>query len=248
MRTSNRAIRILLIGLALMVLLAGAVSPIAAQEGDAPSVTLSGATIQVDAGETTEVTATYKFAVGSVGSGEKKLSSISGTAWTFPDHQLGDFSATVNGEEVSPDVTKEDRYVSLSVPVSDVSAGDTVTVQLTYTVTSAAGELKAPLWVPEFQTTGTDRVIDMSVTLPENTQVHGAAFPKIDNTEGNTLHSNLLHLPGFVSMQYGPGAGSLFSLDVLSTLVGLIIIFSFFGIWGAWQRGLIGDGGESNVA
>jgi len=55
--------RLLLYSIVLVVTLAGAATPIAAQEGSAPAVTLSAAEIQVDAGETTEVTANYEFTV-----------------------------------------------------------------------------------------------------------------------------------------------------------------------------------------
>jgi len=39
---------------------------------------------------------------------------------------VSDVSATVNGETVEPEVTREDRYMDVALPVSDVSAGETI--------------------------------------------------------------------------------------------------------------------------
>lgn len=234
-------------GLVLCVALAGMATPIAAQEGEAPTATLSSASVNVDAGDETQVTATYEFAVDSTGSGEQSLSSISGTIWDFPEHAVGDISATVDGEEVEPEVTREDRFVQVAVPVEGVSGGDTVSVELSYTVADPAGELKTPLWVPEFQTAGTDTVVSMTVSLPDGQQVHGAAFPKATSTDGATLTYELLHLPGFVAVSYGNGAGGLFTLDVLSSVVGVGLILGILGAWLAWRRNLVRRGGETNV-
>lgn len=239
--------RLLLYGIVLTVVLAGMAAPIAAQEGEAPAATLSAATIQVDAGETTQVTASYEFTVSSAGSGEKALSAISGTMWRFPNHEVSGLSATVNGESVEPDVTRSDRHMTVALPVSDVSEGDTVEATVTYTVAGPTGSLKAPLWVPEFQTGGTDRVIDMTVTLPDGSNVHGAAFPKVDTVSGSTLSYNMLHMPGFVDVEYGPGGGSLLDLDTLSTLLGLLLIFGILGGWLAWRRRAVREGGDANV-
>lgn len=239
--------RLLLYGTVLTVVLAGAAAPIAAQEGEAPSATLSAATIEVDAGETTQVTANYEFTVASAGSGDQALSAISGTMWLFPDHGVSDLSATVDGEEVQPEVTRESRYMDVALPVSDVSEGDTVEATVSYTVASSAGSLKAPLWTPEFQTGGTDRVIDMTVTLPDGSNVHGAAFPKVDATSGTTLSYGLLHMPGFVSVEYGPGGGSLLGLDTLSTLFGVLLIVGILGGWLVMRRRAVDEGGDPNV-
>jgi len=234
---------------AVVVVLAGAATPAAAQQdGEAPAVTLSSADIRVDGGEESTVTATYEFAVESTGSGDAALTAVSGTMWRFPANDIGAIAATVDGGEVSPEVTRESRFLTLSVPLEDVSAGDTVTVELTYTVAGAAGDLKVPLWSPEFQTTGESRVVSLTTTLPEDTQPQGATFPSIDDRDGNVLSSQMAHVPGFVSVPYGSGSGPLFSLDVVSTLVGVVIIFGFFGLWGAWTRGYIGKGGEADVA
>lgn len=239
--------RTLVYSLALTVLLAGAATPIAAQEGESPAVTLSAAEIEVEAGETTQVTASYEFSVADPGSGEQALSAISGTMWLFPDHEVSDLSATVNGESVEPEVTREQRYMDVALPVSDVSEGDTVEATVSYTVASSAGTLKAPLWTPEFQTGGTDRVIDLTVTLPEGSNVHGAAFPKIDSRSGSTLSYGLLHMPGFVSVEYGAGGGAPLGLDTVTTLVGVLLILGILGGWLAWRRRAVREGGDTNV-
>jgi hypothetical protein len=241
------SIRYLVYSLVLCVALATVVTPIAAQEGEAPSATLSAADIDVEAGEQTQVTATYEFAVDSTGSGDSAMTAISGTIWGFPDHAVGDISATVNGEEVSPDVTSEDRFTTVAVPVEGVSDGDTVEIQLSYTVADPAGALKTPLWVPEFATSGADRVVDVTVALPADTQVQGAAFPRVDTVDGSTLSYELLHVPGFVAVTYGEGASSLFALDVLSSVVGIALILGFLGAWMMYRRNAVRDGGEKSV-
>lgn len=239
--------RHVLYGLVLCVTFAGLATPISAQDGDSPAATLSAATIQIDAGEETTVDASYEFTVDSAGSGENALSAISGTMWLFPDHAVGDVSAKVNGKEVSPQVTREARFMRVSVPVSDVSDGDTVKIDLSYTVADPAGHLKTPLWAPEFVTSGADRVVSVTVSLPEDTQVHGAAFPRVDSRTGSTLSYELLHMPGFISVEYGSGAGSLLSLDVVTSLVGIGLILGFLGAWFLWRRRAVAEGGEASV-
>lgn len=239
--------RLLLYGTVLTVVLAGMAAPIAAQEGEAPAATLSAATIEVDTGETTQVTASYEFTVSNPGSGSKALSAISGTMWRFPNHAVSGLNATVNGEPVEPNVTRGNRHMSIALPVSNVSKGDTIEATVSYTVAGPTGSLKAPLWVPEFQTGGTDRVIDMTVTLPEGSNVHGAAFPKVDSVSGSSLSYNMLHMPGFVALEYGSGGGSLLGLDTLSTLSGLLLIFGILGGWLAWRRRAVREGGDANV-
>lgn len=239
--------RHVLYGLVLCVAVAGMATPIAAQEGNAPSATLSAATINIDAGERTTVNASYEFTVDSAGSGESALTAIGGTIWLFPDHAVGDVSARVNGEEVSPQVTREARFMQLSVPVSNVNDGDTVTVDLSYTVADPPGRLKTPLWAPEFVTNGADRVVSVTVSLPSDAQVHGAAFPRVDSRSGSTLSYQLLHMPGFVSVEYGSGAGSLLSLDVITSVVGVGLILGFLGAWLVWRRRAVARGGDSSV-
>lgn len=237
----------ILYGLILCVAVAGMATPISAQEGNTPTATLSAATIEIDASEQTTVNASYEFTVDSAGSGESALTAINGTMWLFPDHAVGDVSARVNGEEVSPQVTREARFMHLSVPVSNVNDGDTVTVDLSYTVAGPPGRLKTPLWAPEFVTNGADRVVSVTVSLPSDAQVQGAAFPRVDSRSGSMLSYQLLHMPGFVSVEYGSGAGSLLSLDVVTSFVGIALILGFLGAWLAWRRRAVAERGETNV-
>jgi len=227
-----------------------AVGPAVAQEGEGPSGTLTAATVEIDVGETTTVTERLEIEIESTGSGDSQLTAIGGTLWRYPDHEISGFSAEVDGESVEPTVERHPRYTELSVPVEGVSDGDTVSVTLTYEVSGPAGELKAPLWVPEFETGGTAPVVDMTVSLPDGQQVHGAAFPKIDSTTdaGSTLRYDMIHMPGSVQFTYGEGSGDLLTLDLLSTLAGLLMIGLFFGIWGAYRLGALGGGGEPDVA
>lgn len=245
-RATDIPIRLLVYGLALMVVLSAGAAPAGAQEGQSPSVTLSAADIDLDVGETTQVTATYEFAVEDPGSGDAALSAISGTMWLFPGNDVGDITAKVDGQEVDPSVDRGSRHMTLSVPVEDVSAGDTVRVELSYAVSGTAGELKAPLWTPEYETTGTEQVVQLTATLPEGQQVQGSAFPALQDESGSEVSAGLLHMPGFVTFEYGSQPGSLLTLDVLSTLIGVVLIVGLLGGWLAWTRGLIG--GERHVA
>ncbi|KPN31081.1 hypothetical protein SY89_01823 [Halolamina pelagica] len=196
----------------------------AAAQDASPSVDLTGTSIAVDGGETSTVTAEYQFEIGSAGSGENELASISGTMWQLPDREIGDISATVDGESVDASVTEEDRHLSVSVPVADVSDGDTVTVTLEYEVAGPAGDLRVPLWVPEYSTPGQANVVDATLTLPEGTTVSGSAFPSPTAVDGNTATYELLHVPGFVAAEYGESGPGILSEDTLYSLLGVVVI------------------------
>ncbi|MFD1514342.1 hypothetical protein [Halomarina rubra] len=227
---------VLLCSLSLVVVVGTGIAPVAAQEATAPSVTMSEATIAVDVGESSTVDATYRFQVDSVGSGEESLTDVSGTLWRFDGHAVSDLEATVDGETVDVQRDQSDGHSSLSIPLQGVEDGDTVTVGLTYTVAGTGERFKAPLWVPEFQTAGDGRVIEMTMTLPDGTQAQGAAFPKIDETNGEELTYSLLHVPGFAQVDYGQGSGGLFTVDTVSTVVGVVAIVGFLGAWLVWTR------------
>lgn len=205
-----------------------------AQEGEAPSVTLTEGTIDIEAGETSTVTTTYEFTVESVGSGDQRLTSIDGRLWKFPERSVDGLSASVNGEEVTPEVTERDRHHEVSVPVDDVASGDTVTVTVTYQVAGPAGDLKVPVFAPEHPTTGESAVIDLRVELPEGQQLQGDAFPRPDSTSGNVVTSELLHVPGFVSLDYGPSAG--IGMNAILSTIGIILILGVIGGWAVAQR------------
>lgn len=197
-----------------------------AQDGS-PSIGLTNTAIEIDAGETSTVTAEYQFTVESAGSGDSALSSISGTMWKIPDREISEVTATVDGESVEPTVSEQSGHLDIAVPVEDVSDGDTVTVTLEYQVSGPAGELKTPLWVPEYSTPGQANVIDMTVTLPEGTTLSGDSFPSAETVDGNTVKYELLHVPGFVKMSYGQTAAGGLTTDTLYSLLGVVLIVGF---------------------
>ncbi|USZ70180.1 hypothetical protein NGM10_17975 (plasmid) [Halorussus salilacus] len=197
-----------------------------AQE-ESPSVTLAESTIEVDAGETSTVTAEYQFDVESAGTGDEALSSIGGTMWKLSDREVGDITATIDGESVDPTVSEESGHHDVSVPVEGVSDGDTVTVTLEYDVSGPTGELQTPLWVPEYSTPGQANVVDITATLPEGTTLSDDSFPTAETVDGNTVEFDLLHVPGFVKMGYGQTAAGGLTTDTLYSLVGVVLIVGF---------------------
>lgn len=213
-------VALLLVGLVL--------GPSTAMAQDAsPSVNLTGTSVDIDAGETSTVTAEYEFDVAAAGSGESQLSSISGTMWTDSEREIGDISASVNGESVEATVEEQSRHLDVTVPVSDVSDGDTVTVTLEYEVTGPAGELRVPLWVPEYSTPGEESVVDISLTLPEGQTLSGGAFPSASTVDGNAVGYDLLHVPGFIGMEYGESGPGIVTTDTLYSILGVIVIVGF---------------------
>ena len=192
-----------------------------------PSVDLASTSIDIDAGETSAITAEYQFEVAEAGSGDSELTSISGTMWQLPDREVGDISATVDGDSVDPTISEGDRHTDVSVPVEDVSNGDTVTVTLEYEVAGPAGDLRAPLWVPEYSTPGQANVVDITVNLPSDTTVSGDGFPNPDTVDGNTVEYGLLHVPGFVSTPYGEAGAGLITTDTAYSIVGVLVILGF---------------------
>lgn len=237
--------RVFLYGLSLVLIVGLVAAPTTAQEAS-PSVILSDATIAIDADKASTVDATYTLTVDSIGTGDAALQAVTGTLWLTGSYSVQDIAATVDGEPVSADVAENGQYMDVTIPLEDVQSGDTITVGLTYTVTGTAGQLKAPLWVPEYQTTGDDASIDVAVTLPDGQEVHGASFPKINSQDGNTLSYELLHMPGLVTFAYGAGSGGIFNLDSIASAAGLILIVGFLGSWVAWTRGYLTGG--KNVA
>lgn len=196
---------------------------VTAQDGS-PSVTLESADVAVDAGDTSTVTAEYQFAVEEAGSGDAALTAIGGTIWHVPGRTVGDIAATVGGESVDPSVSEGSEHTDVSVPVEDVSDGDTLTVTVEYQVSGPSGELQVPLWVPEYSTPGQQGVVSATVTLPEGETVQGDAFPSATNTDGNTVEYNLLHMPGFIKITYGEGILGGLTSDQLYSALGVVLI------------------------
>lgn len=206
-------------------LLLGPTTAVAQEES--PSVDLTNTTIDIDAGENSMVTAEYQFTVGSAGSGDSAaISSINGTLWKIPGREIGEITTTVGGESVEPSVSEQSGHLNVSVPVEDVDS-DTVTVTLEYQVSGPARKLQAPLWVPEYSTPGQENVIDMTVMLPEGTTLSGDSFPSAATVDGNTVKYNLLHVPGFVKMNYGQTGAGVLTADTLYSLLGVVLIVGF---------------------
>jgi len=224
--TSRTSVATTIVAAVLLVGLVLGPGTAAAQE-TSPSVDLAGTSITVDGGETSTVTAEYEFEVAEAGSGESALTSISGTMWQLPDRDVGDISATVDGESVDASVTEEDRHRAISVPVEDVSDGDTVTVTLEYDVAGPAGDVRAPIWVPEYSTPGQANVVDATLTLPEGTTVSGDAFPGPASVDGNTATYELLHVPGFIGADYGESGMGVLNEDFLYSVLGVVVIVGF---------------------
>lgn len=192
-----------------------------------PAVDLQGASITVDGGETSTVTAEYRFRVAETGNGDTALSSISGTVWQFPNHNISEINASVNGESVNASIAEQSRHYDVSVPVRSVSDGDTVAVTLEYQVAEPAGEIRTPLWVPEYSTLGQANVVDISMTLPEGTTVADSGFPNPTSVNGNAATYELLHVPGFIAAEYGESGPGLVSTDRLYSILGVIVIIGF---------------------
>ncbi len=215
--------------LVVALLLAGLVlgpSVATAQEAS-PAVNLAGTSITVDGGETSSVTAEYRFEVDEAGSGDAALTSISGTIWQLSDREIGGISVSVDGESVEASVTEKPRHYAVSVPVEGVSDGDTVTATFEYEVSGPAGEVRAPLWVPQYSTPGQANVIDISMSLPEGTTVSGGAFPSPTTIDGNTATYELLHVPGFIAAEYGESGTGLITTDTVYSIVGVVAIIGF---------------------
>jgi len=192
-----------------------------------PSVDLAGTSIDIDAGETSTVTAEYQFEVVGAGSDDSELTSINGTMWQLPDREVGDISATANGESVDPTISDGDRHTDVSVPVKGVSDDDTVTITLEYEVAGPTSKLRAPLWVPEHSTPGQANVIDITVNLPSDTTVSGDGFPNPDTVDEDTVEYGLLHVPGFVSVPYGETGAGFITTDTAYSIVGVVVILGF---------------------
>jgi hypothetical protein len=213
--------RILIV--AIVASLAVCSASVAAQDGS-PSVTLDAVDIDVDAGDTSTVSAEYQFTVGDAGSGDSALSAIDGTLWKIPERSVSDLAVSVNGEDVEPDVSDSPQHTDVSVPVEGVSSGDTVTVTVAYQVSGPSGELQVPVWVPEYSTSGPAGVATAAVTLPHGQAVQGDAFPAAESISGSAVEYSLLHTPGFIKVNYGEGALGGLTADQLYSALGVVLI------------------------
>ena len=182
-------------------------SGVVAQSSAAPSVTLSDADVTVEASPSTnDVRGTYRLQVASVGSGDQRLTALTGTVWSFPGRGISDFTAVVDGQRVDATTERNGEVVDVSIPVRDVENGDTVTLRVSYSATNANGALKVPLFVPDYATPGSASVVDVTTTLPQGTQAQGDVFPTVQSSNGNVLTFSLLHVPDSSTRLTGTGA------------------------------------------
>lgn len=211
--------------LVVVLVVIGFTSPALAQ-ANGPAVTLAGADIEIDAGETSTVTAEYEFAVESAGSGDSVLTSIGGTLWKISGRTLGSIEASVDGESVEPSMTEQSSHYTLSVPVENVQDGDTVTVQLVYEVSGPSGELQAPLWVPEYSTAGETAVVHTMVTFPDGTHPQGDSFPDPGAVTENRANYDTLHVPGFIKVSYDDTPAGLVTMNAMYSVAGVLLILA----------------------
>lgn len=199
-----------------------------------PPVTLAGATVTVDVGEPRRVDATYRFRIGGSGGGTGTASrpAIDGTVWRFPGREVDALTARVDGTPVDPEVTREARHLRVSVPVPDDATDRTVVVRIRYRVEGPAGRLRLPLWVPTARPAGVDRIVEVTVRLPDGTRVQSAAFPTVGERRdgGTVLVTRLPQMPGLVALRYGPGSPGL----TLDRAVGLAGVGTLVGLGAAW--------------
>lgn len=205
-------------------------------EDNLPQLTLTEATVAIQAGDQHTVSATYRFDVEESEPAATAPSEIEGTMWRFPDHEVTDLSVWVNGESVEPEMNRESRHDALTVPVTALDDGS-VTVEMEYVVAGPTGELRVPLWAPEFTTSGDDRAIEITVELPPGTHVQGTVFPAVDSrADGDRLlEYRLFHVPGFVSVPYGEEPAGLTVPD-LTRWGALLLISGLFAGWLILER------------
>ena len=237
--TRRRVRTLVLVALVLLAAVGVSTAEVAAQSGTEPSVTLTNANVNVQASQSTnDVTGTYTFRVQSVGSGEQRLTALTGIIWSFPGRGVSDFTARVDGQRVDATTTRDGEVVRVSIPAANVRDGDTVRVRVSYSTTNADGALKVPMFVPDYSTPGGASVVDVKTTLPQGMQTQGDVFPTVQTSNGNVVTFGLLHVPGFVYMTYGNGGGSILTTSNVMTVVGLLIIVGFLGAFFKYDRGM----------
>lgn len=213
----------LVVILMLVVSMVALTTPVVAQE-QAPEVLLLSADIEIAAGGVSTVTAEYEFEVESTGSGDVELTAIEGTMWKIADRSLGDVVASVDGESVDETIEEASEHYVVSIPVEEVEDGDTVTVQLVYEVSGPEGELQAPLWAPEYPTTGETAVVHTAVTFPDGTFPQGDSFPDPNSVEENLATYDTLHVPGFIKVSYDDSPSGLLTMNALYSTLGVLIV------------------------
>jgi hypothetical protein len=152
--------------------------------------------------------------------------------WRFPERDIRDLRVSVDGVAMSPDVTTQARHLRVSVPVPENAREGLVVVRVRYTVSGPAGRLRLPLWVPSASPPGDDRVVGVTVRLPDGTRAQSAAFPAVEpqENEASELTGQLPQMPGFVALEYGRESPDL-TLDDAVSLAGVGALAGLGALW-----------------
>jgi hypothetical protein len=201
-----------------------------------PQLTLIGANVSVEVRENRLVDATYRFETARSDSGSYPLTTVEGTMWRFPERDIRDLRVSVDGVAVSPDVTTRARHLRVSVPVPESARAGVVVVRVRYTVSGPEGRLRLPLWGPSASTPGDDRVVDVTVRLPDGTRAQSAAFPAVEPQENDVtvLAVQLPQMPGFVALEYGQEPPVL-TLDDAVSLTGVGTLAGLGALWAVFR-------------
>lgn len=226
------------IGVALVLvsslIVVGMVAPVvSAETGQTePPLTLVDANVTVDAGEIHLVDATYRLRVAHSNSEFASVTTIDGTMWRFTGREVRDLKVSVDGIEIAPDVTRHAHHTQVSVPVPESAREESVVVRFRYRVSGPAGRLRLPLWVPSANPPGDDRVVGVTVRLPDKTRVQSATFPAVEPREddASVLSTQLTQMPGLVTLAYGRESPIL-TLDEAVSLTGIGTLAGLGALW-----------------
>jgi hypothetical protein len=212
----------------------GMVAPVVSAETSQPepAMTLVGANVTVDAGETRLVDATYRLRVAHPDSDFESVTTIEGTMWRFTGRDVRDLTVSVDGTEMRPDVSRNAHHLEVSVPVPQSAREETVVVRFRYRVSGPAGRLRLPLWVPSANPPGDDRVVGVTVRLPDETRIQSATFPAVEPREddASVLSTQLTQMPGLMSLEYGQESPIL-TLDEAVSLAGIGTLAGLSALW-----------------
>ncbi len=231
------------VGVALVIvsslIAVGVVAPVVSAEAGQtePAMTLVGANVTVDAAEMRLVDATYRLRVARLDSESASVTTIEGTMWRVTGREVHDLEVSIEGTEMRPDLTRHAHHTRVSVPVPESAREGTVVVRFRYTVSGPAGRLRIPLWVPSANPPGDDRVVGVTVQLPDETRVQSATFPAVEPREedASVLSAHLTQMPGLVTLEYGQDSPIL-TLDDAVSLAGVGILAGLSALW-AVSRG-----------
>lgn len=221
--------------------MAGWAGPVAGAAGNQPEPALqlvrADLTVTVGSDQVRRVDATYRFKLTSAGGEPSSLVAVEGTMWRFPDRTIGPITATVDGTSVTPAANTHARHLQLSVPVPGDGSGETTTVRLRYAVRGPPGRLRLPFWVPTAPAAGVDRVVALTVRLPDGSRAQGAAFPTVDVRGANdsVLTGRLSQMPGLTALRYGQGSPGV-TLNQLLPIGGVGTIGALAVGWTVYRR------------